>query len=76
MFAMEWQPIETAPKDGSEVLLLTERGSVFAPCMFQAAGVISEDDFWLVWRAFDFDEVQNPTHWQPLPPPPSEGVSE
>ena len=73
---VEWQPIETAPKDGSNVLLLTERGNVFAPCVYQEAGVISEDGFWLVWRSHDFDEVANPTHWRPLPAPPTQGGSQ
>ena len=60
---MEWQPIETAPCDGTRVLL--------AGC----SGLVRECrwDYFLGWsdpvyREWSFDE--KPTHWMPLPEPP------
>ena len=62
----EWQPIETAPKDGTVVL-------IYSP----ADGVMSSHLHWgnwqgMVWRSVghvDF-ERSKPTHWMPLPAPP------
>ena len=71
-----WQSIETAPKGGSEILLAYQTEDyfrVFAPCMWSPAGEISESGFWLWWQAEPewLTEVKNPTHWMPLPAPPT-----
>lgn len=68
-----WQPIATAPKDGTEVLLL------FMPSEQQCVGEWwGLDKIGIQWRIAHVsgpeweaitDELQ-PTHWQPLPPPP------
>lgn len=62
-----WQPIETAPKDGTQVLLATVRGDW---CKYHlgryAAGYLSG-----MWVAGN--DMPEPTHWQPLVPP-SEGT--
>ena len=76
---MTWQPIETAPKDNTAVIIAvpTEHkdGFIVGEAYFNPeqggdwwwagtssgdyyAGPIIEMNFW------------NPTHWQPLPPPP------
>jgi hypothetical protein len=56
-----WQPIETAPKDGTQVWAWDdERGS--NPALFAC-----EAEAWLI--TYD-DEVIHPTHWMPLPSPP------
>ena len=51
-----WQPIETAPTDGTHLLLLTPKGRI-------------ADGFWSlkynVW-SWIYDLVE-PTHWMPLP---------
>lgn len=76
---MEWQPIETAPKDGRWVLLCgfdpdddPVYGSTNPPAV---VAFWREDDwgdewaycFWdSDWRSF----VDGPTHWMPLPEPP------
>ena len=54
-----WQPIETAPKDGSRVMLWIDGGSEFG--------------FWngRSWDDGDFvNDLGAATHWMPLPPPP------
>lgn len=55
----EWQPIETAPKEGALVLLWIEGGV--------------EIGFWngKTWDDGNFyDDIGTPTHWMPLPEPP------
>ena len=61
----QWQPIETAPKDGTWVLIWCgwvghPRSSAFEHGSWQN----------LPWVANSKD--YNPTHWMPLPAPPAE----
>jgi hypothetical protein len=51
-----WQPIETAPKDGTEILAWD--GDQHIVAWFDGD-----------WR-FSDDRQCFPTHWQPLPAPP------
>ncbi len=75
---MEWQPIETAPRDGSSVLLFDgERVSYGGwidveaqGCEESEADLISEG-----WWSVDLRE-NAPTHWMPLPDPPVASVRE
>lgn len=69
----DWQPISTAPKDGSEIIVSSIDGGVFA-------------GFWSdvpnYWGDFGWFEESDraaceatrkpfkPTHWQPLPAGP------
>jgi len=64
----EWQPIETAPRDGTEVDLW--KGKHRLPnCHFHCGE-------WLWWNTTSVDDepswlkVKDPTHWRPLPPGP------
>lgn len=60
----EWQPIETAPKDGT--YLLTSDGKWREVCKFV-------DGFWCSdLEGESYSYVLEPTHWQPLPEPPPE----
>ena len=54
-----WQPIETAPKDGSRILLATPSGKV-------------SDGMWSTqYRVWSWPYVMvEPTHWMPAPEPP------
>lgn len=70
---LEWQPIETAPKDGTPILLYWpgHRGHIATNCFVARWNVLAED--WLssgqpVWRGAG---IYEPTHWMPLPEPPS-----
>ena len=66
----EWQPIETAPRDGSDVLLFRDRHPPVVAGWFdnrEEAGWATYDnpEEWL-------HEGRNPfTHWMPLPAPPA-----
>ena len=59
-----WQPIETAPKDGT----------AFLACWLGLGGqpfeVVNWDDEANEWIAFGH-AVDRPTHWMPLPPLPT-----
>jgi hypothetical protein len=78
---MKWQPIETAPKDGTDIIVM------YIHCETQ----IVHAAFWLEanlddeldetgWWTYDWSEVSRskmddhytPTHWMPLPPPPTD----
>jgi len=59
----EWQPIETAPDDGTDILVVGG--------MHRKATIRSADSGW--WRKAKADGLQSlPTHWQPLPNPPEQ----
>lgn len=71
---MEWQPIETAPKDGrARLLWVPERQSTFCATWRAESDPIGEyvPAGWVIfggdWRAF----LQSASHWMPLPDAPS-----
>jgi hypothetical protein len=58
----DWQPIETAPKDGTFIL-------VFSPGRIQETVAWCKDrEFWM--NGFDDRPVEKITHWMPLPQSP------
>lgn len=68
----EWQPIETAPKDGTPALLF----SPYDEDMNCKGGLIWVSGGWgravinpYSWRGESNKEP--PTHWMPLPEPPT-----
>ena len=80
---MEWQPIESAPKDGSYIIAgLFGRSRELAwvtHSYWSTAADRAEDDGLTRAQADDFetgwqvehDGVCAPTHWMPLPTPPA-----
>jgi hypothetical protein len=76
MMSDDWQPIETAPKDGRQVLLFSP-GSI--PEVVVGKWETYEGDPGEAWWAYAetalsdlFGEVDpEPSHWMPLPPPPA-----
>lgn len=70
----DWRPIETAPKDGTLILVAGPKMGV----MFDATAitVVAWGGFeWKPmvggWQAYeDSLEDAQPTHWMPLPDPP------
>lgn len=64
----DWQPIETAPKDGTRVLVhVPPYGPFTAHNRFHS--FLEARDRWHV--AGLLNDAQ-PTHWQPLPAPPAD----
>lgn len=64
-----WQPIETAPKDGSQFLAANDE-------VFDVSWSTTTDRHEPAWAfacaVFPFDDKsdERPTHWMPLPSPP------
>jgi len=61
-----WQPIETAPTDGGEVLVYVGKSYV-GGCV---VAVKDTNGDWLDWDG----DVWEPTHWMPLPDAPAMGI--
>ena len=67
---MTWQPIETAPKDGTRVLIYQpagmwrscNRGARIDLAYWHQPGNAEKPGFWM--------PTSRPTHWMPLPDPP------
>ena len=57
--ATQWRPIETAPKDGTHILAF-HNGSIWTVWW-------SDTQMWHDSNDYDY----RPTHWMPLPKPPS-----
>ena len=66
----EWQPIDTAPKDGTWILVYHK---------FESYGFDKTEwdyDKWIVrwaydcWHTGEEYAIQEPTHWMPLPKSP------
>lgn len=79
-------PIETAPKDGTPILVFDPDGTSFARTVFKDfdeqydwpvtapmwAVVMWEAGRWIGYYS-GISPVTAPTHWMPLPPPPHDG---
>ena len=76
--ASEWQPIETAPKDGTRILALLRwgysdgtAGETQTVIYWYGGGL-----FWVVPIPMNYvqglDSDVAPTHWMPLPKPPEQ----
>ena len=67
-----WQPIETAPKDWSLVIVYDADSHEVGPAYFSRAD--GGQDAWM-WADLSLDDencfVGNPTYWMPLPSPPT-----
>ena len=74
--AMQWKPIETAPKDGSEVVLWIKWKNDEGNGWFSADCVYREGR-WHEWGDGGFDAMEYmpledweiPTHWFKIEPP-------
>lgn len=65
---MDWQPIETAPKDGHHILLYRPEIQFVGYWPFAA----SVGEFWCINAPGMPYMNPPPTHWMPLLPPPKE----
>lgn len=71
----EWQPIETAPKDGTKILVACAYGGVEISEWCELERFHWEHVDGNLWRKVEeepscFWNSNHPTHWMPLPPPP------
>ena len=73
----EWQSIETAPRDGTEILLKIPlqweepQGRIGSGDYVSAYWYDESSEFW-VNRLDNWISLYRPTHWMPLPKPPDE----
>ncbi len=65
----EWQPIETSPKDGTDVLVY-EPGYVVAILHWHTVKTKTAASYPGYWTDGDGLNWYKPTHWMPLPEPP------
>lgn len=63
----DWQPIETAPKDGREVLIIRDFG-VSTRYGAKVGSFSPPKNAWV--STYEGQTVYEPTHWMPLPAPP------
>jgi hypothetical protein len=72
----DWQPIETAPKDGTAILIWPAQSALTGSteCMIISYVVRWHDwkESWIEASGEEYDTFY-PTHWMPLPPPPKKG---
>lgn len=69
---MEWQPIETAPRDGTDVLLFVPwKGKDVMAVGWWAQAI---GGHWCLAGGVEIDtdifDYADPTYWMPLPDPP------
>lgn len=72
----EWKPIETAPKDGTKVLVYDESYGLPQKAWFGKDHFKEEYEGWLFGDGDDYScglyfTPIEPTHWMPLPKPPT-----
>lgn len=74
--AQKWEPIETAPKDGTPILLHRNGHGVDVGYWRPTDDSLRKKPV-PCWRyrrshSISYDRAHQPTHWQPLPPPPTQ----
>jgi hypothetical protein len=80
---VQWRVMDTAPRDGTRILLSDKDGDLHIARWMRATSpeagdaVLASGSGWVIWR----DEagaaaivVDSPTHWSPLPPSPATRV--
>lgn len=74
--ARRWRPIESAPKDGTPILVENDRGVHCVRWEAEEAHGDASFDGWYVDDGKSNLRVlrgTEPTHWTPIPAPPKEG---
>lgn len=76
--ASQWQSIETAPKDGTEVIVYRRDAGAFTAHYISPYDVGVSDDDEPSWFTVCGEDLTGdlPTHWQPLPSPPTQEATE
>lgn len=76
---MEWQPIETAPKDGTRILVITKDGVCVVARWEKWLHIsgwtiyrIPDDKMKWIGKSTEWLIVNDVSEWMPLPPPPKD----
>lgn len=67
---MEWQPIKTAPKDGTKIFVNNIRPQRKNKSVEISVAFYKEHSRGSYWSSSPVGYVLCPTHWMPLPEPP------
>lgn len=70
----KWRPIETAPRDGTDVLVAGDGwvdAASFGPTKYHGYGWLDAGDR-AHWDSYTARPLSGVTHWLPLPPPPGD----
>ena len=70
---MDWQPIETAPRDGTVFMAYRRDAGILNIHYVSPADLnVGSDDYECRWWTTDGQDLTSdmPTHWMPLPLPP------
>lgn len=68
---MEWNPIETAPRDGTVILACNINYVTYSPIAIRWQTYHPNSAGKITWRTLDGWKAEV-THWMPLPEPPKE----
>lgn len=76
-----WQPMRTAPRDGTPVLLLLNGSDIphaarwlSGPDDPRATDETTKPGWYFTWDGYQVTEYDGPTYWIPLPPDPGEAA--
>ena len=72
----EWRTIDSAPKDGTSILLFCPGEGGINVGHWSESLWVDQGGAWIIYEARSDTIVLNPSHWQSLPPPPSDEGSE
>ena len=70
--AQEWQPIETAPRDGTRFLGMFQNAEISRVTWWSSRQAAQHGNGWV----FSQNGLTTPTHWRPLPTPPAHDKGE
>jgi hypothetical protein len=72
-----WQPIETAPKDGRTILGYSESGQMLIWRWDTDRYAKKPKPYWRAFSVFGVtgERSMQPTHWMPLPEPPNSALT-
>lgn len=69
----QWQPIETAPKDGSPVVVYMPWNGLVRTAHYKPNYTRPFQPWCVHWDMTNKSRpYQSPSHWMPLPPPPQQ----
>jgi hypothetical protein len=67
----DWQPIETAPRDGTLILVYRPLAHTGGDAAITVAKTVASPRMSPHGVEHFTDRAHHPTHWQPLPEPPT-----
>lgn len=72
--ATAWQPIDTAPRDGTPILTWSDGCTENEACMVMWWTAEKADRCGFGWEAYEVSHMLAPEFWMPLPAPPTDAA--